>query len=169
MCHKNHKKIKFWFALAENGYILVLAVTTIWRSKIMDPNLLTILIPLLCQVESGGDPNAVGDGGQAVGVLQIHPIMVAEVNRILKDDFYDLEDRLDPNESAAMAHIYLYYWGERRLPRRATAEQSIVLLARLWNGGPNGHKKRATFQYGEKTRKLYRQATRSTVTSRRAG
>ena len=33
--------------------------------------------------ESRGNSSAIGDNGKAVGVLQIHPIMVREANRIL--------------------------------------------------------------------------------------
>ena len=47
--------------------------------------------------ESRGDSNAIGDNGKAVGVLQIHPIMVREANRILamngKENSYTYDDR----------------------------------------------------------------------------
>ena len=42
-------------------------------------------------VESRGNDSAVGDNGSAVGCLQIHPIMVREVNRLLAK--YDIPTR----------------------------------------------------------------------------
>jgi len=123
----------------------------------MDPNVLRIILPLLAIMESGGDPNAIGDGGAARGILQIHPVMVREVNRIVGEDRYTLADRVDPNASCAMASVYLNYWGPRRLRRAKglSVEDQVVLLGRLWNGGPNGHKKAATARYGRKLRRLY--------------
>ena len=55
------------------------------------------LVDAMIHVESRGDSTAIGDGGRAVGVLQIHPIMVREVNRILakngSDVRYTYDDR----------------------------------------------------------------------------
>ena len=80
-------------------------------------------------VESGGDTNAVGDNSLAVGVLQIHPIMVKDVNRILGEDKFTLDDRYDRAKSIAMCRIYLRHYGDNM-----TKEQ----LARMWNGSPDG-------------------------------
>ena len=100
------------------------------------------LIQALIQVESGGDCQAVGDSGQAIGVLQIHPIMVKEVNRILGKDKYTLQDRYSRAKSIEMANIYLNYYG-------GTTEER----ARKWNGGPNGHRKKATEKYWAKVKR----------------
>lgn len=48
-------------------------------------------------VESRCNPSAVGDGGRAVGVLQVWPITVADANRILGREEFSLADRLDPD------------------------------------------------------------------------
>jgi len=89
-------------------------------------------------VESGGDPRAVGDGGRAAGILQIQPVMVAEVNRIVGETRYTLADRLDVRRSVEMFCVYsLHYWPE------GTSEQ----WARGWNGGPDGPQKAATQGY----------------------
>ena len=56
----------------------------------------------LIMVESGGDPKEVGDNGKAVGVLQIHTIVIDDVNRIYGTDFR-YEDRLDPVMSEKLA------------------------------------------------------------------
>lgn len=96
----------------------------------------------LIEVESGGDPHAVGDGGKAVGVLQIHPVMVRDVNRILGYDRWTLEDRWSAAESRAMFEVYLDHYG-------ATSYEEA---ARKWNGGPRGPSKEATVPYWEKVR-----------------
>jgi len=122
----------------------------------MDPNLLILILPLLAQVESNNDPHAVGDGGQAVGLLQIHPVMVRDVNRILGTKRYTLKDRLSPRRSGEMAVVYLSHYGRRAISKARTREAKLIILARQWNGGPRGHKKQATKCYGEKVRRLYR-------------
>ena len=61
------------------------------------------LIHSMIQVESEGNPNAYAKREEAVGVLQIRPIMVNEVNRLLhkfdSDKFYTLEDRWSETKS----------------------------------------------------------------------
>ena len=64
------------------------------------------LVEAIIQVESRGDSTAVGDRGWAVGVLQIWPIMVREVNRILEKDGSDVRygytDRYSVKKSIEM-------------------------------------------------------------------
>ena len=100
------------------------------------------LYEALVEQESGGNPHAVGDGGRAIGVLQIHPIMVRDVNRILGYDRWTLEDRWSAAESRAMLEVYLGHYG-------ATSYEEA---ARKWNGGPGGHLKASTVPYWEKVR-----------------
>lgn len=65
----------------------------------------SILIEALIQVESEGDRFAVGKAND-VGVLQITPIYLKEVNRILQKDVYTLSERTDINKSIQMFEIY---------------------------------------------------------------
>ena len=55
------------------------------------------LIDAIIYVESRGHDSAIGDRGKAVGCLQIQPICVREVNRILRKHKsnvrYSLQDR----------------------------------------------------------------------------
>ena len=102
------------------------------------------LLPALVAVESGGRADAVGDGGLAVGVLQIHPITVKDCNRILGKDWFSLNDRFNPSRSRAMARVYFHHYG-----KNWTVEQA----ARCWNGGPSGWKKPATLNYWEKVKR----------------
>ena len=63
-----------------------------------------MLIEALIQVESEGNPFAVGKTND-LGILQITPIYVKEVNRILGGDFYFL-DRTDIDKSLEMFEVY---------------------------------------------------------------
>ena len=105
-------------------------------------------------VESRGNDSAVGDNGKAVGCLQIHPIMVREVNRLLaKYDIpttYTLEDRYSREKSIEMFNIVSeeYYCCEDY-----TFEEYAEIVARRWNGGPRGDKKRSTIKYWNNVQK----------------
>lgn len=97
------------------------------------------LLDAICAVESNGNANAIGDQGRAVGAYQIHPAVVADVNR-LTGSRYTIADRLDPAKSRAMCRAYLAHYGER-------AGGTDEAHARTWNGGPKGAKKAATVAY----------------------
>lgn len=64
-------------------------------------------IAALIRVESGGIPDAVGDGGRAVGVMQMWPCAVHEANRIAGRKLWTLSDRSNPQLSLAMARVIL--------------------------------------------------------------
>jgi hypothetical protein len=101
-----------------------------------------IVINYLIKIESDGNPNKISDHGLAVGILQIHPIMVKDVNRILGFKKYNLNDRLCPNKSKEMAKIFFKYY--------TNENWSNVKIARCWNGGPDGHQEWSTEKYGNR-------------------
>ena len=72
------------------------------------------LIEAMVWVESKGKENAYAKRENAAGVLQIRPIMVNEVNRILninKDDrFYTLDDRWNRDKSIEMFYVFVDYY-----------------------------------------------------------
>ena len=115
--------------------------------------LLVLLIPLLIQVESGGNNQAIGDGGNAVGCLQIWKIVVDDVNRIQKDEVFTYADRTDRQKSVRMAQIYLTHYGNH-YERKTGHMANMEVLARCWNGGPSGYKKQSTVKYWNKVKKL---------------
>jgi soluble lytic murein transglycosylase-like protein len=120
-----------------------------------------MLIPLLEAVESGGRPRVVGDGGKAVGVLQLHGIYVQDVNRISGKTFSGA-DRLDPGRSREMATLYLNYWG-RRYERETGKSATPEVLARIHNGGPQGWQKKATLPYWRKVQRELEPKTSDTI------
>lgn len=116
---------------------------------------LSFLIPVLIGIESGGDPNAVGDDGEAVGVLQIHPCVIDDVNRVFRTR-YTPADRLNAAKSMTICRCYLLYWGYR-YTQNTGHEPTPEVLARIWNGGPAGWKKEATRGYWKKVQAAIRQ------------
>ena len=115
---------------------------------ITDADLVTALI----HVESRGNDSAIGDrhlvGNEAVGALQIRPIMVREINRILKiqksDKRFILKDRFERAKSIEMFYIWKNYHHKDSEPE---------VIARNWNGGPKGYKVSRTEKYWLKVEK----------------
>lgn len=113
----------------------------------IDP--IELLVDAMIMVESGGNDSAIGDkhlGSQyAVGALQIRPIMVKEVNRILKlkgsKHRYQLKDRYDRDKSIEMFTIWYEFHHN---------DNDFEAIARTWNGGTNGVKNPKTYSYWKK-------------------
>ena len=104
------------------------------------------LLPALAKVESNGNPRAVGDSGKALGELQIWSVVVQDVNRA-HGTRYTHADAFDPAKARDICRRYLaIYCTPKRLGRQPTMEDA----ARIWNGGPNGHRKSATEKYWHK-------------------
>ena len=101
------------------------------------------LISALIIVESSGNDLAVGDGGKAIGPLQIHRGVVLDVNRITGSN-YRHQDMTNRVAARAVCEAYLRHYG-----KGATTEQ----LARRWNGGPKGDTKTSTEAYWAKVKK----------------
>jgi len=108
------------------------------------------LVDALILVESAGNPNAFNKKENAVGCLQIRPVMVREVNRILrkqkKELRYTKEDRWDCGLSKEMFYIWCMHHH---------LNSSSEVIARNWNGGPRGYKKQSTEHYWNKVQKAW--------------
>ena len=118
---------------------------------VLPPKHIDNLVNALIYVESRGNDSAVGDrhlDQPSVGVLQIRPIMVREVNRICKrigsHQRFTLKDRFDRDKSV---HMFLI-WKEFH-----HKDSDFEAIARSWNGGPKGPKSRRTLPYWEKVEK----------------
>ena len=102
------------------------------------------LISALIIVESSGNDRAIGDQGRAIGCLQIHKAVVADVNKFT-GSHYRHQDMTNRAQARAVCEAYLKHWGKGK----TTEEQ-----ARIWNAGPQGHKKKtATQAYWNKVEK----------------
>ncbi len=75
--------------------------------------------------------------------------MLREVNRILRrqksDKRFSLEDRWDCGLSKEMFYIWRNYHHE---------DSSDEVIARNWNGGPRGWKKKSTLKYWNKVKSI---------------
>ena len=92
------------------------------------------LVMVLVMIESGGDSKAVGDGGRAVGCLQIHPIMVRECNRLTGRNRWTLNDRKDLTESIRMCTLFLSYQ-QARYRKKYGRDPDMITLGCSWNTG----------------------------------
>ncbi|RKY39860.1 MAG: hypothetical protein DRP85_09500 [Candidatus Makaraimicrobium thalassicum] len=115
-----------------------------------------LLLPLLCkaitQVESGGRWWAYNAAEGAAGPLQIRMIVVEDLNRIHGHRVYYGWHRFVPSIARRMFYEYLTYYGAHY--HRITGKPpTLQVLARIWNGGPNGWKREATLKYWEKAKK----------------
>lgn len=61
---------------------------------------------IVAKIESSGRPDAVGDGGKALGLYQLHPLAVKDANRVLKGS-YSHQDALRPHIAEKLADAYL--------------------------------------------------------------
>lgn len=102
------------------------------------------LIKAIMYVESRDNDSAYNASEDAVGCLQIRPIMVKEVNRLLKRrkdaKRYTLNNRWDRQKSIEMFLVFT--------KNISTSEAK----ARCWNGGPKGMKKNSTIKYWNKVK-----------------
>jgi hypothetical protein len=113
------------------------------------------------QVETGGLPNdgigARGDGGAALGPYQIH--------RVYHIDAAERDSTLSNYQSCLTSKAYSERVMRAYMNRYARAEMRRLLagegtigdvekVARIHNGGPRGHTKKATKGYWSKVRKL---------------
>ena len=87
---------------------------------------------------SGRTGPIIGDGGKALGPLQIHRAYHAD-SRVAGD--YSRVAELDYSKRVATAYL------KRHAPE-AWAKGDVETLARIHNGGPRGHIKPATKSYG---------------------
>lgn len=96
----------------------------------------------------------------AIGLYQMRPIYVEDVNRILKlwkdpREFVH-EDARDAKKAQEMIKVYLTYYGNKHrihVGRMPTAR----ILGRIHNGGPKGYTKSSTIEYGQRCHNIYMQ------------
>jgi len=121
-----------------------LEITSISNKKTQIDKLMKALI----WVESKGDSTAFAPNENAIGVLQIRPIMIRDVNRILKlkgeDNRYHHNDAWDSEKSKEIFMIWLNWYHK--------ADLNFEKIARTWNGGPDGYSEIETVKYWDKVK-----------------
>jgi hypothetical protein len=123
------------------------AVTIAGDSRRAGPDEIDRLLDAIAKVESRHDPALVGDGGRAAGVYQIHRTYWADGTKLLGVNWdYDLA--ADPVKARKVVRVYLLHYGQGC---------SLLEMARIHNGGPNGHKKQSTLDYTRKIAQILEQ------------
>jgi hypothetical protein len=98
-------------------------------------------------VETGGRRGAIlGDGGKALGPLQIHRGYHADAR--IGGDYSRCAD-LDYSRRVVSAYL-------QRYAPKAWAAGDVETLARIHNGGPRGDRKQATVNYAAKVLRAMR-------------
>ena len=108
------------------------------------------LLDAIARVESRHDPTATGDGGRAFGVYQIHRDYWADGTKFLGVD-WDYGQAADPAKAREVVKAYLLHYGRGC---------SLLEMARIHNGGPNGHRKPSTLEYARRIAQVLENANR---------
>lgn len=131
--------------------LIVIYPTIAFAYELEDLYEIEDLIGAMSWVESRDNPNVYNKEENAVGLLQIRPIMIREVNRLLEIEGsstrYTHEHAWDKNCSIEIINNWI----------RLNKYYSFEKIARNWNGGYKGIYKTSTIVYWRKVRKaLYR-------------
>lgn len=110
------------------------------QAATVDPNDIERLLDAIARIESHCDPNAVGDGGRALGIYQIHRLYWEDGTGLLGVD-WPHRDATDPRKARRVVKAYLLHYGKGK---------SLLEMARIHNGGPHGCRKKATLPYARK-------------------
>jgi hypothetical protein len=110
------------------------------QAAAMDPNDIERLLDAIARIESHYNPNAVGDGGRALGAYQIHRAYWEDGTGLLGVD-WPYRDATDSKKARRVVKAYLLHYGNGK---------SLIEMARIHNGGPCGYRKKATLCYARK-------------------
>ena len=120
------------------AFLLALAAT----AQAAPPDAFFRALPI---VETSGRTGPIlGDGGKALGPLQIHRSYHADAR--VGGDYARCAD-LDYSKRVVTAYL-------QRYASAAWAAGDVTTLARIHNGGPRGASKQATVNYGAKVARL---------------
>ena len=126
---------------------LSLLAAGIFFSSLANADVPERLLNAIRMVESNGNDNAVGDNGNAIGPYQIWRAYWKDAVEFDPSIGGKYEDCFNRDYAERIVNAYMdRYAVERRLGRTPTMED----IARIHNGGPNGHRKAATVAYWEK-------------------
>jgi len=91
-----------------------------------------LLLDALQDKESDNIPNAINVIEDAVGILQIRPIYLKDINRIIGYKRYTLKDRYDIIKSREMVRIFFSYYVD---------DENINEIIAMHCSGPKGKEK----------------------------
>ena len=102
----------------------------------------------VAHVESGCDDAAIGDAGKAIGRYQIWEAYWSDAlvkAPAIGGEYNDCKGKVYA-ERVLVAYMLRY-------AAKAVKDKDYQTLARIHNGGPQGHKRKATLKYWEKVEK----------------
>jgi len=151
------KRVITSFFIMVMAFIPVMNVTAVNTNEVKTSEVMKdVLYSSIVWVESKGNATARSKDG-SLGIVQILPVMVKEVNRICKikgiNKTFTLQDRLNPEKSEQMFWIFQNFYNPNINWETITMSE-MEIIARKWNGGPKGHTKSATKHYWKKVSKL---------------
>lgn len=107
------------------------------------------LLKALHKVETGGKLGAIkGDDGAALGPFQIHKAYWKDATEFDKKIGGSYSDCADYNYSVKIVNAYM-----SRYAKKYISNGNFEAIARIHNGGPNGHNISATLGYWQKVKK----------------
>lgn len=106
------------------------------------------LLDAIRKVESQNGIYIYGRNGE-IGPYQIKKIVIDDVNRIFGKNVYEYDDALNEESARNICRFYIEYWSKKR-----GCYGNNEMMARIWNGGPNGHIKKSTLQYWSKIKEV---------------
>ena len=111
------------------------------------------LLDAMKQVESGGDPCAIGDNGRSLGAYQIMNAYYTDAvayNPSLGDNGRTYSDVWGIGSEAYSEEVIGSYMGRYATPQRLGRQPTDEDIARIHNGGPNGYRRDSTLPYWDK-------------------
>jgi soluble lytic murein transglycosylase-like protein len=94
----------------------------------------SVSLKAIAQIESNGNPKAVGDKGRAFGLYQLHKEPIEDYNRHFKADFKHSE-AFNPKVATKVANWYINQEIPRQL-KRHRIKDTIPHRLEAWNRGP---------------------------------
>jgi destabilase len=98
------------------------------------------LLDAIARVESNRNARAIGDRGRAIGTYQIHKRYWKDGTRFLGVD-WSYDQAKNPAKARQVVRAYLLHYGK---------DKTLLQKARIHNGGPRGHRKKATLRYARR-------------------
>lgn len=130
----------------ERLIITLLLVLSLSSSYATDLNKVYNIIK---HVESNNRSQVIGDGGRAYGIVQIHKICVADINRLYGTS-YAHKQAFEESIAKRMFMLYMSA-GVRMFKKRYCRSPTESEIVRMWNGGIyTGYKKKSTLKYLKK-------------------
>ena len=111
------------------------------------------LLDAIKQVESGGDPCAIGDKGRSLGAYQIMEAYYTDAlqyNPRLGDGGRTYSDVWGIGSETYSELVMASYMGRYATPGRLGQPPTYEDIARIHNGGPNGYQRSSTLPYWER-------------------